>query len=126
MGHWKRLIKISGGTDCYYCINNMTCLIHVYYCVVVLVTVPDMLSTIMLPVDFATLPDTCYTSCGDTLFMYMYTLHCMPLVPVYPIDTVLVYSHRYRMVAYFIYMFTCITSTVFIIYKHETTVDMTQ
>ena len=115
MGHWKRLIKIPGGTDCYYCINNMTCLIHVYFCVVVLVTFPDMFSTIMLPVDFATLPNACYTSCGDTLFMYTYTLHCMPLVPVYPIDTIPVYSHRYRMVAYFIYMFTCITSTVFII-----------
>ena len=126
MGHWKRLIKILGGTDCYYCINNMTCLIHVYYCVVVLVTIPDILSTIMLPVDFATLPDTGYTSCGDILFMYTYTLHCMLLVPVCPIDTIPVYSYRYRMVAYFIYMFTCITSTMFIIYKYETTVDMTR
>jgi len=44
-------------------------------------------------------------------------LHCMPFVPVYPIDTIPVYSHRYRMVAYFIHMFTCITSTMFIIYK---------
>ena len=94
MGYWKRLIKIAGGTD-YYCINNMTCLIHVSYCVVVLVTVPVILSTIMLPVDFATLPDACYTSCGDTLFMYTYTLHCMCLVPVYHIDTIPVYSHRY-------------------------------
>ena len=93
MGHWKRLIKITGGTDCYYYINNMTCLIHVYYCVVVLVTIPDIFSTIMLSVDFATLPDTCYTSCGDTLFMYTYTLHCMHLVPVYPIDIIPVYSH---------------------------------
>ena len=99
MGHWKILIKISGGTDCDYCINNMTYLIHVYSCLVVLVTVPDHLSSIMLHVYFVTLPDTCYTSCGDTLFMYMYTLHCMPLVPVYPIDIIPVYSHRYRMVA---------------------------
>ena len=29
-------IKIPGGTDCYYCINNMTFLIHVYYCLDVL------------------------------------------------------------------------------------------
>ena len=50
MGHWKRLIKIPGGTDCYYCIKNMTCLIHIYYCIVVLVTVPEHLSVIMLPV----------------------------------------------------------------------------
>ena len=126
MGHWKRLIKISGGTDCYYCINNMTCLIHVSYCVVVIVTIPVILSIIVLPIDFATLSDACYTSCDDTLFMYTYTLYCMALVPVYPIDTIPVCSLRYRMVAYFIYMFTCITSTVFIIYKHETIVDMTR
>ena len=113
MGHWRRLIKIPGGTDCYYCLKNMTCLIHVYYCVVVLVTVRIILSTIMLPVDFATLLDTCYTSCGDALFMYMYTMHCMPLVPVYPIDTISVCSHRYRMVAYFIYMFIFITSSLY-------------
>ena len=31
MGHWKRLIKISSGTDCYYCINNMTWFMDVYY-----------------------------------------------------------------------------------------------
>ena len=66
MRHWKSLIKIPSGTDRDYCINSMTYLIHVYYCVVVLVTIPDVLSTIMLPVDFATLPDACYTSCGDT------------------------------------------------------------
>jgi len=24
-GHWRRLIKIPGGADCYYCINHMTC-----------------------------------------------------------------------------------------------------
>jgi len=34
----------------------------------------------------------------------------MPLVPVYPIDTMPVCSHRYRMVAYFIYMFISITA----------------
>ena len=54
MGHWKRLIKMPGGTDCDYCINNMTCLIYAYYCLVVLVTVPDQLSTIMLHVYFVT------------------------------------------------------------------------
>ena len=47
MGHWKRLIKIPGGTDCDFLINNMTCLIHVCYCLDVLVTVPDHLSAIM-------------------------------------------------------------------------------
>ena len=101
------MIIIPGGTDCYYYLKNMTCLIHVYYCVVVLVTVPIILSTIMLSVD------TCYTSCVDALFMYTYTMHCMPLVLVYPIDTIPVCSHRYRMVAYFIYMFIFITSSLY-------------
>ena len=78
MGHWKRLFKISGGTDCYYCINKMTCLLHVYYCLVVLVTIPDNLSTtmfLMWSVYFIPLPDTYYTFCGSILLMYTYTLH---------------------------------------------------
>ena len=29
MGHWKRLIKIPSGADCYYCINHMTYSTHV-------------------------------------------------------------------------------------------------
>ena len=82
----------------------------------------------MLPVDFVTLPDACYISYGDTLFMYTYTLHCMALVPVYPIDTIPVCSHRYRVVAYFIYIFISITSSLYnsIYYiKLDTTIDMT-
>jgi len=55
----------------------MTYLIHVYSCLVVLVTVPDHLSSIMLHVYFVTLPGTCYTFCGGILLMYMYTLHCI-------------------------------------------------
>ena len=77
MGHWKRLIKIPSGTDWYYCIKNRPCLIHVFYCIVVLVTVPDHLSAIMLQVHFVTLPSTCYTFCDGILLMYMYTLHCI-------------------------------------------------
>ena len=72
MGHWKRLIKIAGGTDCYYCINNMTCLIHVFYYLVVHVPVPDHFAVIMLPVYVVTLPVSCYTFCGGILLMYMY------------------------------------------------------
>ena len=86
MGHWKRLIKIPGGTDCYYWITNMTylrhvcycnmiCLIHVFYCLVVLVAVPDH------PV---TLPSTCYTFCSGIILMYMYTLHCIYSVSCIP------------------------------------------
>ena len=78
---------MPGGTDYYYCINKMTCLIHVYYCSVVLVIISDILSIIMPPIYLATLLDTCYTSCGDTLFMYMYTLHPCILFHVYPVNT---------------------------------------
>ena len=49
MGHWRRLIKIPGGTDCYYCINHMTYSTHVSYCPFIFVPIPDMLSTIMSP-----------------------------------------------------------------------------
>ena len=59
MGHWKRLIKISGDTDCYYCINFLTCSTHVYYCPFIFVTIPDMLSTIISPVYLVTLPNIC-------------------------------------------------------------------
>jgi len=64
MGHWKRLIKIPGDTDCYYRINNMTCSIYVYYYPFILVILPDILPTCIL-----------WTSCGDTLLMYPYTLY---------------------------------------------------
>ena len=77
MGHWKRLIKIPGGTDCYYCINNMTCLIPVYYCIVVLVTVPDHLSATHAHVYFVPLSGSYYTFCCGTLLMYIYVLYCI-------------------------------------------------
>ena len=84
MGHWKRLIKKPGGTDCYYCINIMTCLIHVFYCLVVHVPVPDHFAVIMLPVYVVTLPVSCYTFCGGILLMYMYNLHCIYSVSCIP------------------------------------------
>jgi len=62
MEHWKRLIKISCVTDYYYCINNITCLIHVYYYSVVPVIIPDILSFIMSHVYLVTVSDTYYTS----------------------------------------------------------------
>ena len=77
MGHWKRLIKIPGGTNCYYCINHLRCSTHGYYCPFLFVTLPDMLSILMSPVYLIALLDICYTPCDDTLFMYMYTLHCI-------------------------------------------------
>ena len=90
MRYWKRLIIIPGGTDCYYCINNMTCLIHVFYCLVVHVPVPDHFASscylyMLLPYLFhaihfvasysctclsVTLPGTCYSFCGGILRMF--------------------------------------------------------
>ena len=68
----------------------MTCPIHVYYCSFVLVTIPDILTNIMSPVYLVTLPDTCYTSCINTLFMYTYTLHSMYSIHVYHVDAITV------------------------------------
>jgi len=118
MRHWKRLIKIPGGTDCYCCINNMSCLIHVYYCFVVLVTVPDHLSAIMLHVYFVTLPGTCYTFCGGILLMYMYILPCI-FCFLYTLQTSFLYIHN-TVLHMPICMFTSIPSplyNIFIIYK---------
>ena len=77
----------------------MTCPIHVYYCSVIFVTIPDILSTILSLVYLITLPDTCYTLCGDTLFMYTYTMHsmysisCIPCRHYYCIITTLWYGY---------------------------------
>ena len=96
MGHWKRLIKIPGDTDCYYCINDMTCLIHVCY----LVTVPDHLSAIMLHVYCVyTALHIFYFLCLHILLMYKYTLHyiysvfCIPCRHHYCLCTTLYYGY---------------------------------
>ena len=106
MGYWKKLIKIPGGTDCYYCISYLTCSIHVYYCLLILVTLPDILPTTMSHVYCA--------RHVETLFMYMYTLHSMySLSHVYSINTLLLYKH-YTIVWLFcalhIYMFIIIAT----------------
>jgi len=44
-------------------------------CLVVLVTVPDHLSVIMLHVYFVTLPGPCYTFCGGILLMYLHYIY---------------------------------------------------
>ena len=41
-GTLKKLIKISDDNDCYYCINNTTYPIYVYYRSVKLVTIPNI------------------------------------------------------------------------------------
>ena len=124
MGHWKRLIKIPGGTNCYYWINDMTCLIHVCY----LVTVPDNLSAITLHGYFVTLPGACYTFCGGILRMF-----CIAniLFFVYLMDIITVYAqHRIRVILHMhICMFTSITSPLYnLIYgiKLKPTVDITR
>jgi len=77
MRHWKRLIKISGDTDCYYCINNMPCSLHMYYCSVIHCYIPWY--SIHQHV-------TCISciSCGNTLFMCIYNLHSMYSVSCVP------------------------------------------
>ena len=103
MGHWKRLIKIPGGTDCYYCITFMTYLIHVYYCLVVLVTVPDHLFAIMLHEYVVPLPGTCYTFCGGILCIL-----CIASIMfyVYLADIITVYAQH--SIGVILHMLTCI------------------
>ena len=118
MGHWKRLIKISDGTDCYYCINNMTCSIYVYFYSVVHVTISNILFSIMSSVYLVTLTDTCYTSCGDTLFMYTYTLHSMYSFS-YTLQTLLLYNLNtvvWIFCILHIYMFIFITISLYYCY----------
>ena len=62
MRHWKRLIKIPGGTDCYYCINNMTCLIHVY---------------LLLCLVHVTLSVVAYYACSALHLFYFHMPTCM-------------------------------------------------
>ena len=84
-----------------------------------------MIPMIMSPVYLVTLLDTCYTPCGNTLFMYTYTLHCITL------QTSLLYMHNPVVWLYCILhicMFISITSLLYNIIhylKLDTTVDMT-
>ena len=139
MGHWKRLIKIPGGTDCYYCINNMTCLIHVSYCLVVHVPVPDHFVVIMLPVYVVTLPVTCYTFCGGILLTYMYNLPCIYSVSCiscrhhYCICTTqycgyITYAHLHVHIAYahlHVHFYHATPRSHYLWYKLDTTIHLT-
>ena len=111
MGHWKRLTKIPGGTDCYYCINHMTCSTHVYYCPFVIVTIAAMLFAIMSPVYHVTFSDIRYIPCGTMRFMYMYTMHCIwsvscipcrhhDCICTTPYDGYIAYAHLHVHIAY--------------------------
>ena len=112
MGHWKRLIKISGGTDYYYCIKNMTCLIHACYCSVVLVIIFDIPSIIMSQVYLVTLPDTCYI-----YVVTPYSCTCILCIPCIlfhvSLQILLLYNHNtvvWLFCILHIYMFIFITT----------------
>jgi len=109
----------------------MTCLIYVFDCLVVLVTVPNHLSVIMLHVYFVTLPGTCYTFCGGILLMFMYTLHCIYSVfcihcrHQYELCTTLYYGY----IAYahlHVHFYHVTTKQPYLLYKLDTTIDMTR
>ena len=123
MGHWKRLIKIPGGTDCYYCINDLTCLIHVCY----LVPGPDNFSAILLHVYLllylvhVTLSMVAYYARSALhLFCFLYTL-----------QTSLLYMHNTVGWLYCICPSACsfyhvTTRQHYWLYKLDMTIDMTQ
>ena len=92
------MIKILGGTDCYYCINHLTCSTHGYYCPFLFVTLPDMLSTLMSPYTllhfliFVTRHVVTHYSCICILFIAYILLY------VYVADFITVYAQYNNMV----------------------------
>ena len=110
MGHWKRLIKISGDTNCYYCINNITYSIHVYYCPFILVT----LSTIL------------FASCHMYNLHFLYSHYSCTLIlcihiffVVFSIATLFLYNHKHYSMIIFIY-FMCRYSYLSSLHYHDT------
>ena len=121
-GHWKRLIKLSGDTDCYYCTNNMTCSIQVCYCPFILVTLSDILFTIISHVHFMY---------KHTIYVHVYSaLHISCFM--YTLQTSLLYMHNPVVWLYCILhicMFISITSSLYNNISYitvDTTVDMTR
>ena len=131
MGYWRRLIKIPGSTDCYYCIIHMICSTYVYYCPFLFVTIPDMLSTIMSHVYllhfliFVTLHVVTHYSWTHILCLHIFYF-------MYTLQTSLLYTHNtivWLCCMLHICMFIFITSSLYnILYdiKLDTTVDMTR
>jgi len=78
MRHWKKLIKILWDTDCFYCINHMTCSIHVYYCLYILFTFSAIWFTIMSHVYLILHVETHYSCtrifCIPFILCFMYSL----------------------------------------------------
>ena len=133
------MIIIPGGTDCYYCINNMTCLLHVYYCLLVLVTVPDHLSAIMLHVYLllclvhVTLSVVAYYSCTCILcIVYMpFSIYLADIMTRYTQLTSLLDIHNTISWLYCICSSACSRlsrhhDTTYLLYQTETSVDMTR
>ena len=104
MGHWKRLIKIPGSTDYYYCINHTTCSTHVYYCPFYVC----YYSWYVLHDHVTGIPCytfwICYTPCGNTLFMYSILCIAYILLYVYVADFITVYAHHNSMQTALLYM----------------------
>jgi len=82
--HWKRLIKIPGGTDCYYCINDMTWLSCYMYAILLLFMILYPISCYLYTCYFTryhvtcilvTLPGICYTFC--IAWHTTHVLHCI-------------------------------------------------
>ena len=102
MGHWKRVIKIAGGTDCYYCINDMTWTWLAWYmfsytCYCSWSFIRYRVTCILITVSVS-----CYTFCDGILRMFHST---SILFPVFLADIVTVYA-RHRMMV-ILYMLTC-------------------
>ena len=119
MGHWKRLIIIPGGTDCYYCINNITCLIHVFYCLVVHVPVSDHFAVIMLPVYVVTLPVHAMHSVVASYSCTCIICIAYILSPVFRANIITVYAQHSIIV-----MLHMHTACSFLSHHHYTTLFM--
>ena len=99
---WKRVIKIAGGTDCYYCINDMTLTWPARY--MFRCTCYCSWSFIRYRVTYilVTVSVSCYTFCEGILRMFHST---SILFPVFLANIVTVYA-RHRMMV-ILYMLTC-------------------
>ena len=92
---------ISGGTDCYYCINNMTCLIHVLFSCIC--------CHFWYSIHYHATRIPCYTSWYLLRFIWWHTIH----VHVYSALYVFCFSIPCRHF-YFISQHSCMVILLFI------------
>ena len=102
IGYWKRLIKISAGTDCYYCINHMTCSIHVYYCLFTLLHFCYLMYHHVTCI-FC----TSYIFHGHTIHVYVYSAFHVFTIPCilckHTLDTLFLNNHDHYSIIISIY-----------------------